>query len=330
MAKLSEFFADGASARGAFGSMARIISFFYLVFITAAVVKSALDKRLLIITPDYLFFCSLCLMYAVSKKRGGLHDFLPPAILLFSYDAMRGFVDNWATRVEFNFPIVADKLIGGGALPTAILQNAVDGSGFRAVAEITSILLYSFHFTIPILFGFIIWRESRQQYFRFMAALVILSYLALMTYWLFPVAPPWMALDSGMIFIEHKFASMPENYHLAFLPGLYALVNANPVAAIPSLHFAYPFLALIFAAASRRKLAAAFFAAYSLAVGFSIVYLGEHYAIDLIFGAVYAVAAMLIADFLLRRHSPAPAHAKAISVRPGGGVALQQEKTQSP
>src|SRR5256885_9387375 len=69
-----------------------------------------------------------------------------------------------------------------------------------------------------------------------------------------------------------------------------ALPISSQSAAMPSLHAAYPFLGALFALRlwGRRAWPAL---AYTAGVWLSIVYLGEHYIVDIIGGAVFALAA---------------------------------------
>jgi membrane-associated phospholipid phosphatase len=73
----------------------------------------------------------------------------------------------------------------------------------------------------------------------------------------------------------------------------YSHLNPNPVAAMPSLHAAYPTLVLL-ALRRYRKTYFWFFLPYPLLVWLSTVYLGEHYVIDVIAGAAYAFAAYFV------------------------------------
>ena len=72
------------------------------------------------------------------------------------------------------------------------------------------------------------------------------------------------------------------------LPSIYHNFNPNAVAAMPSLHAAYPFLVLLYALRFFKK-KGLFFIPYVLGVWFSLVYLGEHYFVDVVAGAIYAV-----------------------------------------
>ena len=67
-------------------------------------------------------------------------------------------------------------------------------------------------------------------------------------------------------------------------PALYRSLGGNPWAAMPSLHFATSVLAAILLSETGAGAGAAGWG-YALALGFALVYLGEHYAIDLVAGA---------------------------------------------
>jgi hypothetical protein len=129
------------------------------------------------------------------------------------------------------------------------------------------------------------------------AALIVLSMAAFVTYLLLPVAPPWWAekfnyasgilhlRDTGFQGLAHTFGF--GNYFYSY--SLYS-ISSNDVAAFPSLHAAYPFLAFLFA---RRAFPRAgwLMLGYTACVWFSIVYLGEHWVFDIVGGVAYAVAA---------------------------------------
>ena len=78
--------------------------------------------------------------------------------------------------------------------------------------------------------------------------------------------------------------------------------GGNPFAAMPSLHFALTVL-VVLALWRRPKLRAAA-VLYLAAMGFTLVYGGEHYVIDLLVGAAVAVAAWLVATRLVGSPTP--------------------------
>src|SRR5205807_1870696 len=116
---------------------------------------------------------------------------------------------------------------------------------------------------------------------------------------LVPVAPPWLASEQG--YLPHVEKIINHTLPSAYI-GVYNFFYANKVAAMPSLHVAFPVLALAYAL--RVFCARAWFlAAWVGAVVFSIVYLGEHYLVDAVAGALLAVAAMFATEAVWARLS---------------------------
>jgi len=77
------------------------------------------------------------------------------------------------------------------------------------------------------------------------------------------------------------------------------LIDPNPYTAIPSLHAAYPFLVLLFAVKFFRR-RGLIVLPYVAIVWFAVIYLGEHYATDVLIGAAYATAAFFAGPLAVR------------------------------
>jgi membrane-associated phospholipid phosphatase len=71
--------------------------------------------------------------------------------------------------------------------------------------------------------------------------------------------------------------------------SLYSVFGGNPLAAMPSLHFATSVMAALLLA-EVGPVAGALGAGYAATLGFALVYLGEHYAVDLLGGALLTAA----------------------------------------
>lgn len=82
-------------------------------------------------------------------------------------------------------------------------------------------------------------------------------------------------------------------------PALTHYRGANPWAAMPSDHFATALMTAFVLADSDRRAGLAG-GLYALLLGFALVYLGEHYLVDLLAGAGLAGAV----ELALRRGSP--------------------------
>jgi hypothetical protein len=74
---------------------------------------------------------------------------------------------------------------------------------------------------------------------------------------------------------------------------LYGMLAGNPLAAMPSLHFATSAM-VAFVLTDAGPLEGGIAWTYALTLGFALVYLGEHYVVDLLagFGLVLGIRAM--------------------------------------
>jgi membrane-associated phospholipid phosphatase len=156
-------------------------------------------------------------------------------------------------------------------------------------------LIYVSHFlTVPTV-AVILWlRSSRVQWARYMRRWFALSLAALITYFLYPAAPPWWASEHGDIGPVARISTT--GWDLIGLHGAGNTLNAlqvsesNLVAAMPSLHTAYAMMAVAFFLPVVRKRWWPLLFAYPLAMTFTLVYSGEHYVIDVLVGWLYVAA----------------------------------------
>ena len=215
-------------------------------------------------------------------------------MLLLSYDYLRGLVPSLTQGVNIYPMINFDKAVFG-SLPTNSLQSVFYTNGTVNWYDYLGAGLYMSHFIAPMLFGFIFWLKDRDTFQKYFLSLLLLSYAAFFTYILFPAMPPWMASQKGLIpevskVMDRVFISLPKAIDL---PSVYQFVGANLVAAVPSLHAAYPLLTFFFLV-KKFKALGFLILPYILGIWFSIVYFGEHYVFDIVAGALYAVAAFCL------------------------------------
>ena len=123
--------------------------------------------------------------------------------------------------------------------------------------------------------------RRRDQFARGAAQIYAVFDLGLIGYWALPTAPPWYAAkrapwdraEPGMrrLMREHGQAV----WKGAWGP-LYDVLGGNPLAAMPSLHFATSVMAA-HVLADAGPVQGALGWAYAVTLGFALVYLGEHY-----------------------------------------------------
>ncbi len=131
-------------------------------------------------------------------------------------------------------------------------------------------------------------------------------------YWLLPTAPPWYAASAparraagqrsealrSQATAESEVRRMMVEYGEFFWRDgwgpLYSVFGGNPLAAMPSLHFATSLMATLLLA-EVGPVAGTLGSAYATTLGFALVYLGEHYVVDLLAGAALTGAVRWLA-----------------------------------
>ena len=263
------------------------LSSIYLVFLLIFCMRFGVYPRL-------EFFIVSLLIYAVHRKwsRRFIRDWAPFTALFMAYEAMYGIADNISAVVHINELISAEFLLFG-AIPTLMLQQLFRNSLFDYVGA----FFYSLHFIIPTLFGFMLWKNSPKEYWKYSLAFLLCSYSALITFMIYPSAPPWFGLKASRILIQ-----IDHEIGVPVYATIFDYIQPNPFAAFPSLHAAYPWLISIYAIKIKRTKALPILL-IPVGVWFSAVYLGEHYIVDLLGGIAYSTCAFIFVEKLLPRIS---------------------------
>jgi membrane-associated phospholipid phosphatase len=189
-------------------------------------------------------------------------------------------------RLYTRYPIEVDRRIGLGRLPGARLQTFLAGRRHtRALDRILTVTHWLWFFEPYTVLAWILVRhpEHFPRAARQMAAVFDAGALG---YWAVPTAPPWWSSEQGLTRepVRRIMVEVGEPLWGRFWGPLYKALGGNPWAAMPSLHFATSVQgAISLSEASREEGAVGW--AYALTLGFGLVYLGEHYATDLLAGA---------------------------------------------
>jgi membrane-associated phospholipid phosphatase len=248
------------------------------------------------IEPEFVVLALLVIAIALGRGIAFLADWGPFLLLFLAYEAMRGF----AAKTGFAPHDLSglERAIFGGTLPTLTLQNAFYHPGVVSPQDLVAMFFYFMHFPLPILVGFVFWLNSREHYRRFIAALLLMCFIAFATYLFWPSAPPWWQEPQSVVkIINRTVDALWGNAY--FMSTIYHSFNPNQFAAFPSLHAAFPALAAVYAWHRYRSLSIALIA-WSAAVLVSIVYLGEHYVVDAIAGYAYVAAATALVEGFVR------------------------------
>ena len=251
------------------------------------------------IEPEWVLLVLLVVAVALGRGRTFLADWTPFLLLFFAYEAMRGF----ASKTNFTPHDLSgmERWVFAGTIPTLTLQHAFYRPGVVGPQDIIGMVFYFMHFVLPIVVGFVFWVTSREYYWRFVAALLLMCFLAFVTYLFWPSAPPWYQLPE-VVKINDKTVHALWGYTM--VTPIYQSFNPNKFAAFPSLHAAFPMLAAVYAW-QRHRLLAAGLILWSAAVIVSIVYLGEHYVVDALVSVLYVAVATIVVEMVRRRRGRA-------------------------
>lgn len=242
-------------------------------------------------SPDQFFAAAIVAAIFIGRLRLFLIDWIPFLLLFFSYEYLKGVVPFINKNVHALWMIHMDKFIFG-FVPTIKLQQALFIPNTIHWYDTVASTLYICHFIAPMLAAYLFWLTDRKIFKEYTLAIIVLSFAAFATYVIFPAMPPWMAADKGYLPPLYKImdTSMVNFGHPVALPTLYQIFRGDEVAAVPSLHAAYPLMILLFAL-KKFKSFGLLMVPYVIGVWFAVIYLGEHYFIDVLLGAVYAFVA---------------------------------------
>ncbi len=279
---------------------------------------------------------------AVAMRRSRLRDVAVCALQMWAYvaayKAPHDDEEAQRARVLVDYPIVVDRVLGLGELPTLRLQRALASTGRWQALDKALVWTHWLWFAVPhTALAWILWRQPA-RFPRAAAMTYAVFDLGAIVYWIAPTAPPWYAasvagraeefvgglreqtdecvLDgrgaesSEQIVVRRMMAEYGEFFWKDGWGPLYSVFGGNPLAAMPSLHFATSLMAAMLLRET-GVVAGAAGAAYCGALGFALVYLGEHYVVDLLGGAALALAVRRVEPRLapsLRRAAALVAH----------------------
>jgi membrane-associated phospholipid phosphatase len=205
-------------------------------------------------------------------------------------------------RLRIDQPIAIDRVLGMGIPPSQRLQQHLRRPPNLTLLDRLLVGIYLFWEAEPHLaLGWLLARHpARFPKAAFRIAMTFDS--TLLGYFLTPTAPPWWASEmEGRMHgqVRRVTAEVLRALQHESRPGSPAdhRSGSNPWAAWPSDHFASALSAAIALAEADRRLGVLGFG-YAGALGFTLVYTGEHYVTDLTMGGALALGVNAIASRL--------------------------------
>jgi membrane-associated phospholipid phosphatase len=202
-----------------------------------------------------------------------------------------------------------EAVLFGGTTPTTWLQERLYRPGAAGPLEYLATAVHASYFFGFVFVGLAIWLFRRRAFAHYRLVLALTFALGLVGYVALPTEPPWLGardgyapparrvivetaqgtrLTAGMVAAGQAWQADPE-----------ALGDPNPAAAMPSVHTAVT-ASLALALLRLHPVLGLLGALYLLAMGASLVYLGEHYVLDILAGILCALVACWLATRLPR------------------------------
>lgn len=203
--------------------------------------------------------------------------------LLVPYAALRG-VGAHSFR-PFNMEPVEHRLFF--IEPTKFLQHHIYSHDI-VWFDYAGFVLHMSWFFVPLVLGVGLMILERRRVMELFGWIMVACYLSDVAFIAFPVRPPWMEPGITRILLDRSFIH-------------YTGLDNNPFAAFPSMHACLPMVLtlFLFLRCDRARFLGWVLLVYSLLIGFAVVYLGEHWVVDVLGG--YALAG-LVALLFTNRH----------------------------
>ncbi len=259
-----------------------------LVIAVALIVVSLFTNRQFLGWGLFAVLAVLILPYG--RARSLLGAFVPYALVWFGFSFLRSLADEtrWA-RIVNTRAAQFERWLFNGELPTIRLQADWYTPGTLHWYDYYFTFIHWSYFLIPHALAVYLWWKRPEKFRQYLLGLTILLTLGLALYFALPSNPPWMAPESVNSPGAPTTLRIMEPIGRQLGGGLYqagynVVGESNPIAAMPSIHFAVTFLLFWVAMdyGKRWRIAAA---VYSLSMALALIYMGEHYVIDIAAGA---------------------------------------------
>lgn len=211
---------------------------------------------------------------------------------IFAYTLLRSLADETAIPTRTAYPIRFDHALFFGTDPIQWLQNRYFDVSDISFLDVFSVGMHWSFFVAPYLMAVVIFFRSRRRFPRYVGVVVGTMYLGLLLFFLVPTSPPWLAAQHGQLdgvyrVMDFVGGSVDRDTYRSFYASL---AEPNSVAAMPSIHEGVTFAMFLWAREYSRRWSWVLLA-YAVLMGLSLMYLGEHYLLDLVGGVLCAVVA---------------------------------------
>lgn len=251
---------------------------------------------------EHFFFYFLVLFLALwnGNTRRFFKAGFPIWVFGAFFDSIRLIPSEWIGKIHVADLYHAEKALFGVTVGgrRMILPELFEIHNTPVLDLVCGVLYVTYLLVFLLFLLYMLLRDYRKA--RFLGwSFCILNVAGLVTFQLYPAAPPWYVAYYGLGPADPTVPANPAGT-LRFdavigHPFFEAIYKKSPdvFGALPSLHVANPVLLFLFARRLSRRWAWGSFV-YAFGVAFSALYFNHHYVLDIVAGGVYAGIAYLI------------------------------------
>ena len=257
-----------------------------------------------------LFVIFAIMIVPIGRARSFLISFVPYAAVWFVFTALRSLSDETILARTLNLKVAQlERWLFSGQYPTVLWQDRLFDPNHLHWYDYFLTGVHWSYFIIPHIVAIRIWQKDSALFRHYLSAMILLLSVGLCIYFLIPSNPPWLAPEPVNSPSAPVVYRVMETIGKELGGGVYkasyrVIGESNAIAAMPSIHMAITFLMVFpaFYAGKRWGIAAL---AYSALMGFALIYLGEHYFVDVVVGCLVTTYAWVASALWLRRVAPA-------------------------
>jgi len=231
---------------------------------------------------------------------GLVRDWIPLFLTLWVYGWLRSRVGGHADVAHMVSQIRFDQWLFQGQVATVYLQSHFFHPDAPRFYDYLALVVYMSHFVTSFIVAAVLWKVAYPRFVAYKRMFITLSLAGFITYALIPAMPPWLASASGVLPPTTRVVhAMWQYINVHSAADLFTTnsKDANPVAAMPSLHAGYTMLIAAFFWRDGWK-ARLPLVLYVLAMATTLMYAGEHYVLDIIAGWCYALGCYFLVKWL--------------------------------
>jgi len=256
-----------------------------------------------------LFVTFAVLVVPFGRARSFILSFVPYGAVWFGFSALRSLADETVLAETLSGNVARlERWMFGGQLPSIMLQESLFDRNNLGWHDYFLTFIHWSYFLVPHVVAIRLWQRNPALFRHYLGAMTLLLTVGLFIYFLIPSNPPWLAPDALNSPAAAQVVRVMDPVGEELSGGLYdasykVIGESNPIAAMPSIHMAITFL-LVFPTHRGRKRWRVLAWVYSGLMGLALVYLGEHYVVDIAVGMLVTAYGWFAAGTWIGRVAP--------------------------